>query len=328
MSATSIPATPPGAQPKTPPSAGADQGKQRRRTPGRLFRALAQNGKAVTGLSILAVFVLLAVLAPVLYPEDPSRIISGGATPPSADHLLGTTAKGQDVLALTLWGSRSSLVVGLVVGAAATFIGMIIGLTCAFFGKIYDDLLSLLTNIFLLLPGLPLLVILAAFLPTGLGTVIAVLVVTGWAGTARVLRSQALSIRGKDFVAAAIVTGERPGRIMLREMLPNMASIVMTTLLGSIIGAIGAQAGLEFLGLGDANTVSWGNNLFWANTDGSLILGQWWIFIPSGLAIALVAFALALCNYAVDEITNPRLRRPRQRIKVGAPTPVAKEEGP
>lgn len=288
-------------------------------TPLRLLRTLLRNGKAVAGLTILAIFVLLALLAPILHPEDPSRITGMGAQPPSAEHLLGTTAKGQDVLALTLWGSRTSLLVGFVAGSCATIIGMVVGLTSAYFGRVCDDAMSLLTNIFLLIPGLPLLVVLAAFLPQGLGTVIIVLVITGWAGTARVLRSQALSIRGKDYIDSAIVSGERPGRIMVRDMLPNMASIVMTTLLGSIIGAIGAQAGLEFLGLGDANTISWGNNLYWANTDGSLMLGQWWIFLPSGLAIALVAFALALCNYAVDELTNPRLRRSRRRRPADAP---------
>jgi peptide/nickel transport system permease protein len=170
----------------------------------------------------------------------------------------------------------------------------------------------LVTNVFLLLPGLPLLVILAAFLPPGLGTVILVLTVTGWAGSARVLRSQALSIRSKDFVAAAVVSGERAGRIMFREILPNMASIVMGTLLACVIYGIGAQAGLEFLGLGDVSTVSWGNNLFWAGNEGALLTGSWWVFVPSGFCIALVAFALALINYAVDEVTNPRLRKIRK----------------
>lgn len=294
----------------------------------RLLRTLTRNGKAVTGLSMLFIFIVLALLAPAFFPEDPSRIGSGGAHLPSFEHLLGTTAKGQDVLALTLWGARSSLFVGFVAGIGATVVGILVGLTAAFLGKTTDDALSLVTNVFLLIPGLPLLVILAAFLPPGLGTVIAVLIVTGWAGSARVIRAQALSIRGKDYVAAAIVTGERPIRIMLREILPNMASIVMTTLLGSVIGAIGAQAGLEFLGLGDANTLSWGTNLFWAATDGALMLAQWWIFVPSGLAIALVAFALALCNYAVDEITNPRLRRPRHAVRATAVTAVVIEGGP
>lgn len=288
----------------------------------RLFRNLGRNGKAIAGIAILVVFIAAALLAPVFFPEDPSRILSGGATPPSLEHLLGTTAKGQDVLALTLWGARSSLLVGFAAGILATLVAILVGLAGAYFGGVLDDILSLATNVFLLIPGLPLLVILAAFMPPGLGTVVIVLVITGWAGGARILRSQGLSIRGKDYVAASIVAGESPLRIMLRDILPNMASIVMSTLLGCIIGSIGAQAGLEFLGLGDSNTISWGTNLFWATSDGSLMLGQWWIFVPSGLAIALVAFALALCNYAVDEITNPRLRKPRRAASANAPTLV------
>ncbi|UTM46685.1 ABC transporter permease [Glutamicibacter mysorens] len=292
----------------------------------RLLRTLLRNGKAMAGLSIILVFIILALLAPLLFPGDPARITSAGASTPSLQHLLGTTTKGQDVLGLTLWGARSSLFVGFAAGIFSTVVGVLVGLSGAYFGRGLDEVLSLVTNVFLLVPGLPLLVILAAFMPPGLGTVIVVLVITGWAGSARVMRSQAMSIRGKDYVASALVSGERPLRIMIREILPNMASVVMTTLLGCIIGSIGAQAGLEFLGLGDVNTISWGTNLFWATSDGSLMLGQWWIFVPSGLAIALVAFALALCNYAVDEITNPRLRRPKYATKSTAATTVARKE--
>lgn len=288
-----------------------------------LLRGLLSNGKAVAGLIILAAFVAVALLAPVIAPGDPNLIQGLGAQLPSSDHLLGTTAKGQDVLALNIWGARSSLFVGFTVGILSTLVGLLVGLASAYLGKTVDNLLSLLTNVFLLLPGLPLLVILAAFLPQGLGTVIIVLVITGWAGSARVLRSQALSIRGKDFVAAAQVSGESSLRIMFREMLPNMASIVMSTLLACVIFGIGAQAGLEFLGLGDISTVSWGTNLYWASNDGALLTGSWWVFLPPGVCIALVAFALALVNYGVDETTNPRLRRPRRRVSPTAPTPVA-----
>jgi peptide/nickel transport system permease protein len=278
-----------------------------------LLRQLIDSKKALAGLILLALFALLALLAPVLVPGDPSFINSTGSQAPSAAHWLGTTAKGQDVLALTLWGARSSLFVGFTVGLVATAVAIVVGLAAAYFGRVVDDALTLVTNIFLLLPGLPLLIILAAFLPPGTSTVILVLVVTGWAGSARVLRAQAKSIRGKDFVAAAVVTGERPLRIMFREILPNMASVVMTTLLGCVIFGIGAQAGLEFLGLGDSSVVSWGTNLYWASNDGALMTGAWWAFVPSGLCIALVAFAIALVNYAVDEITNPRLRNRRAR---------------
>lgn len=284
-----------------------------------IVRLLLTNRKATAGLIILAIFVVLALAAPLIFPGDPSLIGKYPLSrPPSLQHLFGTTAKGQDVLALTVHGSRSSLMVGFVVGIAATLVAALVGLTSAFFGRSVDDVLSLVTNVFLLIPGLPLLVLLAAFLPQGSTTVIFVLVLTGWAGAARVLRSQALSLRSKDFVAACLVTGERPVRIMFAEMLPNMASIMMGTLLSVVIGAIGAQAGLEFLGLGNTATVSWGTNLYWAGNDGALLKGQWWIFLPSGAAIALVAFALALVNYAVDEITNPRLRALRSARKESA----------
>jgi peptide/nickel transport system permease protein len=294
----------------------------RRRRGGGLVRSLHGTAKATAGIVILVLFVFIAVLAPVLAPDDPTLIQGLGSQPPSPEHWLGTTAKGQDVLALNIWGSRSSLFVGFTVGSAATLIGLLVGLASAYLGGTVDNLLSLATNVFLLLPGLPLLVILAAFLPQGLGTVILVLVITGWAGSARVLRSQAMSIRGKDFISATQVSGEGGLRIMFREMLPNMASIVMSTFLACVIFGIGAQAGLEFLGLGDISTVSWGTNLYWASNDGALLTGAWWVFVPPGVCIALVAFALALVNYGVDETTNPRLRRPRRRTTPDAPTRV------
>src|SRR6478736_206528 len=250
----------------------APQPPRRRRGGNGLVRGLFGNAKAASGLVILVLFALMAVFAPVLAPGDPTLIQGIGSQPPSPEHWLGTTAKGQDVLALNIWGSRSSLFVGFTVGILATFVGLLVGLASAYLGRTIDNVLSLVTNVFLLLPGLPLLVILAAFLPQGLGTVILVLVITGWAGSARVL---------------------------------------------------GAQAGLEFLGLGDISTVSWGTNLYWASNDGALLTGAWWVFVPPGVCIALVAFALALVNYGVDETTNPRLRRPRRRTTPDEPTRVA-----
>lgn len=296
--------------------------KPNKKAQGGVVRGLLGNVKAVVGLIILAVFILVALLAPVIAPGDPTLIQGLGAQPPSAEYLLGTTPKGQDVFALNVWGARTSLFVGFIVGILATFVGLLVGLASAYFGRTVDNLLSLVTNVFLLLPGLPLLVILAAFLPQGMGTVILVLTITGWAGSARVLRAQALSIRGKDFIAASQITGEKWPRIMFREMLPNMASIVMSTLLACVIFGIGAQAGLEFLGLGDVSSISWGTNLYWASNDGALLTGAWWVFVPPGVGIAMVAFALALVNYGVDETTNPRLRRPRRRTTAGAPTAV------
>ena len=293
-----------------------------------LLASLTRSRRARTGVVVLAPLIIAALLAPVISPGDPARITGAPAAAPSPAHWFGVTPKGQDVLAMTLWGARSSLAVGLGAGVLATLVALVVALASAHLGRTVDGLLSVATNVFLLLPGLPLLVVLAAYMPPGWGSTLIVLVVTGWAGAARVLRSQAMSLRGTDFVEAAVVSGERPVRIMAGEMLPNMASVVMSTLLGCVNSAIGAQAGLEFLGLGRSDSVSWGTNLYWAATDGALMTGRWWTFVPSGLAIALVAYALALINAGVDEATNPGLRRAasgapgRQR----PPTPAAEPD--
>ena len=293
-----------------------------------LLASLTRSRRARTGVVILALLIIAALLAPVISPGDPARITGVPAAAPSPAHWFGVTPKGQDVLAMTLWGARSSLAVGLGAGVLATLVALVVALASAHLGRAVDGLLSVVTNVFLLLPGLPLLVVLAAYMPPRWGSTLIVLVVTGWAGAARVLRSQAMSLRGTDFVEAAVVSGERPVRIVVGEMLPNMASVVMSTLLGCVNAAIGAQAGLEFLGLGRSGSVSWGTNLYWAATDGALMTGRWWTFVPSGLAIALVAYALALINAGVDEATNPGLRRAasgapgRQR----PPTPAAEPD--
>ncbi len=298
---------------------------------------LFQNRKAAVGSAILVVFAALAVLAPVLAPYDPQDFVGRPSLAPSREFLFGTTGSGQDVLSQTLYGARVSLAVGVLVGVATTVLGAIVGIAAGYFRGRVDDLLSLLTNIFLIIPSLPLLVILSAFLPPGFWTIVVVLTVTGWAWPARVLRSQALSLREKDFVASARVSGEGSMRIMFREILPNMMSIVAAGLFGAVIYAIGAQAGLEFLGLGDPNVVSWGTNLYWAQNNASLLSGAWWTFVPSGLCIALVAFAFTMVNYAIDEITNPRLRsqretnialkRHRRRRSTSHATPVIRQAG-
>jgi peptide/nickel transport system permease protein len=174
-----------------------------------------------------------------------------------------------------------------------------------------DSILSLLFNVFLVIPGLPLAIVIAAYLPTGPFTLGFVLVVTGWAWNARVLRSQTLSQRKRDFVAAAVVTGESSFRIITREILPTMTSLMVAQVIGSTVYAIGAQVGLEFLGLGDVSSVTWGTNLYWAQNDAALLTGAWWTFAPTGLCVALVGFGLTMLNSGFDEITNPRLQLER-----------------
>jgi peptide/nickel transport system permease protein len=202
-----------------------------------------------------------------------------------------------------------------------------VGTAAGYFGGLADDLLSLLINVFLIVPGLPLMVVMAAYLPAGGLTTVLVLVVTGWGWSARVFRAQAMSLRNTDFVAAAIVGGESHLRVIALEILPNMTGLLISAFIGATVYAIGAHVGLEFLGLGDLGRVSWGTNLYWARDDMALITGSWWTFVPTGACVGLVGFALVLVNNALDEVGDPRLRSdPRYRDAVGgrwdAATPV------
>lgn len=276
-----------------------------------LIRKLTQNKKVVAGGTILVAMVFVVAFAPLIAPGDPMAFVAQANQPPSAEHLLGTSGQGQDVFVQLIRGSRVSLLTGVFVGLIATILGIIVGMTAGYFGGAVDNILSVVMNVFLVIPGLPLLVVLAAFLPRTPATIVLVLGLTGWPGTARVLRAQTLSVRTKEYVSAAIVGGESIFRVIFAEILPNMASIVASSLLGGIAFGIVAEAGLEFLGLGDTSRVSWGTILYWAQNNAGLLTGAWWTFLPPGLCIALAAFSLTLINYSVDEITNPALRSQR-----------------
>jgi peptide/nickel transport system permease protein len=296
--------------------------------------AIRRDRKAALGAVILAAFAIMAIAGP-LFVGDPNALVGIPLQPPSAAHWLGTTGQGQDVFAQMVAGTRTSLAIGLTVGLLVVMIGALIGITAGYFGGRVDAALSLLFNVFLVIPGLPLAIIIAAYLPSGPLTLAFVLVVTGWAWNARVMRAQTLAQRQRDFVAAAIVAGESHWRIITREILPTMTSIVVAQMIGSTVYAIGAQVGLEFLGLGDVSTVTWGTNLYWAQNDSALLTGAWWTFAPTGLCVALVGFALTMLNSGFDEVTNPRLQLERvwrayllaHHQAPGRSTPVVTDRG-
>jgi peptide/nickel transport system permease protein len=295
-----------------------------------VIRSLLGNRKALVGLAILAVFGLVALLGPWLAP-DPNEPVGVPLEPPTAGHWFGTTGQGQDVFAQTIAGTRTTLAIGLGVGLLVVAVGALVGTTAGYFGGLADDLLSLLINVFLIVPGLPLMVVIAAYLPSGPVTTALVLVVTGWSWSARVFRAQTLSLKHTDFVAAAVVGGESHLRIIAVEILPNMASLVVSAFIGATVYAIAAHVGLEFLGLGDLGHVSWGSNLYWARNDAALVTGSWWTFVPTGVCVGLVGFALALVNNALDEVGDPRLRadpRYRRAARWGAATPVMTPRSP
>ncbi len=270
------------------------------------IHAIRSDRKASIGATILALFVALAIVGPFLV-DDPSALVGEPLQPPSGEYWLGTNGQGQDVLSQLLSGTRLSLLIGFGVGLTVVLIGALVGITAGYMGGRIDGFLSLVFNVFLVIPGLPLAIVIAAYLPSGPWTLGFVLVVTGWAWNARVLRAQTLSVRRQDFVSAAEVAGESKLRIVGVEILPTMTSLLLAQAIGSTVYAIGAQVGLEFLGLGDVSSITWGTILYWAQNDSALLTGAWWTFAPTGLCVALVGFGLTMLNSGFDEITNPRL---------------------
>jgi peptide/nickel transport system permease protein len=267
------------------------------------------NRKAATGLAILVFFIGVALFSPLISPGDPNKMVGRPHDPPSAAHPFGTSRQGQDIFKQVVQGARQSLVIGFVTGTLIISFCILIGVTAGYMGGVVDEALSLMMNIFLILPGLPLIIVVAGWVQQpGPSTIMLVLAFTSWAYGARVLRSQTLVLRNSDFVAAARVTGEPGWRIVLFEILPNMTSLVVSSWIGAVIFVILTESTLSFVGLGNPNSVSWGTTLYWASNNQALLTGAWWTFIPPGLCIAMTGLSLTLINYGIDEITNPRLR--------------------
>jgi peptide/nickel transport system permease protein len=287
-----------------------------RRSGGGLLRAIRSNRKAMAGAIILLVFVILAIVPQWLFPGDPAAEVYPRMAGPSGSHLLGTTAYGQDILAEVVWGTRPVLLIAVVAGLFATVLSVLIGVSAAYLGGIADDILNLFTDVFLVIPTLPLVIVIAAYANQhSLTVLIIVLVITGWSYGARQLRAQALSLRNRDFLQAAKVRGERRSYIIVFELLPTMTSLIVANFLSAALYSVLTAAGLEFLGLGNTSSVDWGTMLYWAQNNEALQTGQYlWATIP-GLCIAALGTAFALLNNAFDEISNPALR-PVRRIRV------------
>lgn len=267
------------------------------------------SAKILAGVAILVFFVAMAIIGPLVAPYNPSAIGPDVLAPPSAAHLLGTTQTGQDVLSQLLHGAGPTLLVGFLAAALATGLSILVGVSAGFLGGIAEEGLSMLANIFLVIPTLPLLVVLAAFLHNPSNTVIAIVIAfTGWAWGARVLRAQTLALRRQDYVQSARAAGERAWRIILWEILPNEAAIAAACFLFTVLFAILTDASLTFLGLGSISSWSWGTMLYWAQNNEAFASGAWWWYLPPGLCIAVLGTGLALMNFGIDEFINPRLR--------------------
>ncbi|MDH6464107.1 peptide/nickel transport system permease protein [Micromonospora sp. A200] len=310
ISPSSIEQVIPGQGAMAQPSAAPGRAKRRR------FRFVA-NAKAATGLVILGIYCLFAVIGPWVAPYDPDARSGDVLQAPSLRHWFGTTHLGQDIFSQILVGARSVMLVGLVAGVLATILSILIGVTAGYIGGAADEGLSALSNVFLVIPALPLIIIVTSIVEQASDTLVALIIgCTSWAWGARVLRAQTLSLRRRDYVEAARATGERTWRIILFEILPNLTAIIASGFVGTVIFAVMSEITLAFIGISSISSWNWGTILFWAQGQQALAQGAWWWFVPAGLAIALLGTALALINFGIDEFVSPRLRSAgRTRIR-------------
>jgi peptide/nickel transport system permease protein len=289
--------------------------------------------KAKVGAVLLGLFVLAAIIGPMVTPYNPSfqnPLPSLSMHSPNGSYLLGTTESGQDVLSQLLVGIRITMELAVVVGVVATSLSVIVGVSAAFLGGIWDEVLSLVSNVFLVIPALPLLILLLGYLPQkGQLATILVLSLLGWPWGARVIRAQTMAIRNRDFIAASRETGEKTWRILAFEIVPNEISLIAASFVNTVLYAIGTSVALAFIGLADLSSWSLGTMLYWAENQQALELGAWWWFAPPGIAVALMGASLVLLNTGIDELGNPRLRDASRasriagrRLRPTDPTPV------
>ncbi|WP_194437958.1 ABC transporter permease [Vibrio fluminensis] len=303
------------------------------------LKLVVGNPMALVGSIILACFLFIALFAPMLAKhapdkrtgnphEYPSIVVKSAQANPDgwiaqnladdrrtlimskkADHVMGTSRMGRDIWSQFVHGARVSLAVGFGAGITVCFLATVIGISAGYFGGRIDDTLTAAMNIMLVIPQYPLLFVLAAFIgEAGPLTIALIIGFTAWAWGARVIRSQTMALREKEFVKAAEVLGESSWRIIFVEILPNLIPIVGASFIGSVMYAIMMEATISFLGLGDPNTVSWGIMLYNVQTSSSMLIGAWWELLAPCSALILLMTGLALLNFAVDEIANPQLR--------------------
>lgn len=275
-------------------------------------KQLFREPKAVVGFSIIGIFVVLSVFAPLIAQHNPSSVNQAAMMqPPNASYWFGTNNEGQDLFSQWLYGTRTTMLIGLGVACIGTFLSVVIGIYGGYKGGRTDAVLSWITQVMLVLPGYPLTLVIISYIPNaGAQAIVWILGLTGWAPAARMKRAQAQTYRSRDFVLAARLGGLSDLYIMFSEVLPNMLSLVFNTFISLMAGGIFGEAFLRFLGIGSSAQPSLGNMLNAAQNGDALMYGAWWWFIPPGATITLFLLALTLINYGVDTVSNPRLVSP------------------
>ncbi|WP_217250887.1 ABC transporter permease [Streptomyces sp. AC602_WCS936] len=295
---------------ETPPGSRALAWRRRRASLARFWREYRRHRAGVFGLVALSLFVLVALTAPLTVGSDVESVTNAPGQPlesPSGQFPLGTDQFGRSLLGLLVWGSRVSLLVGLLAAALSVTIGALIGITAGHFRGWYATVMMRITDWFLVMPTLVLAIVLATVLSRSLGTIVLAIGVTTWPTTARLVRAQTLAVESRPYIERAKALGGGHWHIMSRHVLPNVMPLVLAQTTLIISSAILAEATLAFLGLGDPTVVSWGGLLQDAREAGSVSSGDWWYLVPPGVGIAAVALAFTLCGRAVEAVLNPRL---------------------
>ena len=285
---------------------------RRRRALSRAWDQFRHHRPGMIGLGILVAAVLMAVAAPLLADEAGLRAINATHNPtfanPSEFRPLGTDSLGRDVMTQFIWGARTSLLVGLAATLIAILIGSIVGITAGFYGGKIGGVLMRVTEWFLVIPFLPLAIVLAAILGPSVRNIILVIGITSWPSTARLIRAQVLTLRERDYVDRSRALGASNWHLMTRHIVPNVSPLILANTTLTVPVVILSEAVLAFLGLGDPSNPSWGKMLDDAFETGAVTAEAWWVFIPPGLGILLVALSFTLCGTALEEILDPRLR--------------------
>lgn len=279
---------------------------------GRVWHQLHTDWFGRAGLALLVLVVLIAVVGPLVFPFNANITASTSVAilnGPSAAHWFGTDELGRDLFREFLLGAHISLIVGLAATAVSMIVGAGIGLVAGYFGGWLDTLLMRTTDFFLVLPQLALLIALAAFFGQSMGIIILVIGLTGWPMTARIVRSQTLSLKERQFVTRVRSLGGSDTRIVWVHILPNVMPLIFANTVLVIAGAVLAQASLSFLGLGDPTQISWGNMLHNSFTVGAVGLGDWWYFLPPGIGIVITVLAFTLIGHSIDQSLNEKFRK-------------------
>lgn len=275
----------------------------------RTLTLMRRSRMGMVGVTILVLFLGIALLAPVLLDFDENAFSTEYFTPPSKKHLLGTDDVGRDVFSELMYGSRVSLLVGVTASAISVLIGGSVGVFAGYYGRMMEEGLMRFTDIFLVIPHLPLTLLIVALAGPNLLNIIVVIGVLSWPSTARIVRSQVISIKERTFIERARAIGAGDRHIIRKHILPNVIPLMFANTILIVALAILTESTLSFLGLGDPLVISWGSMLHYAFVSLAMFNGAWWYFVPPGICIALVVLGFTFLGYAIDEILNPKLRK-------------------